>query len=277
MNAEAKSHDTPHTSEDCLTYFQDVRKSRLTEGSLYDKAKQIKRLSEKLSFRTEEDFYQSISNGSFKSVAEFENLLLRPKSALFSGTGMFRTLSEVILPDLITRNSTEKTINFWVPGCGNGREAYSIALFLNAQRGKLPEWSFNVLATDTSLLAIEEAKTAHIPYEDIDEIVYSLYGAGLKKSSDNFIVKEDVRDIITFSHGNFYDFQPENKPFDAIFFRGHLRFWEPNQQQAIIENLDACLGENGYMVLGAEESLLGLIGHYRQAHNVPGFYKKSQV
>lgn len=259
----------------CIKYFHDIRKARLSNRSLQEKTKQIKKLSEKLSFSGEKDLYQAVANGSLKATVELENLMLRPKSDLFSGTGMFRTLSEVILPDLISRNANDKLIKFWVPGCGAGREVYSLALFLHAQKEKLTDWSLSVTGSDTSTIGLDEAKRARIPYEDIDQVVNELYGAGLKHQDDEFLIINKVRHITNFVHGNFTDDAIENAPFDAIFFRGHLEFWQPSQQQQIIENLDKNLKPGGYLVLSSKESLLGLIGNYRPANSVPGFYRKT--
>ena len=113
-----------------------------------------------------------------------------------------------------------------------------------------------------------------VPYEDIDSVILKLYGEGLKKVDDDYIVKEDVRRLVTFQHGNFYDGVPDAGPFDVMVFRQHLQFWEPYQQEVIIENLSQALKPAGNLILANDESLLGLSSDFVPVYNVPGFYRK---
>lgn len=273
-NNNLDNEDSLNHELECLSYFRNIRQARLSSDALAEKARALKKLADKLSLKSKGALFSAVSKGNLQPIVECEQILLRPHATLFSGTGMFRTLSESVLPDLINRNKKDETIRFWIPGCGNGKEAYSIGLFLNAQKQILKDWNLSVFATDSSNFALEEANTACIPYEDIDSVILKLYGEGLKKVDDDYIVKEDVRRLVTFQHGNFYDGVPDAGPFDVIVFRQHLQFWEPYQQEVIIENLSQALKPAGNLILANDESLLGLSSDFVPVYNVPGFYRK---
>ena len=262
---------------ECMTYFREIRNARLEPKTFVEKATQIKRLANKLNLHSNEELYDSILTGSLQSANELENVLLRPKDALFSGSGMFRHLSELILPDIITHNKDTKSISFWVPGCRSGLEAYSIALFLNAQKKALSDWDLKLLATDTSNIGLKKAQTATIPVDDIDPVINDLYGHGLKKVDDNYIIKEDVRKLVTFSNASFFSPPSDRALFDVIVFRNHLKFWIPEHQETIINVFASCLKPGGYLVLGNSEALMGLTKDFRPIHGVSGFYQFIKV
>ncbi len=258
--------------KNCAEFLSKTYQSRIQPTDIALKARQISKIAKNLSYDSDEAFFKSIQKGTLKPLAAFENLLMRPHLSFFEGAGMFRALSEVLFPELLNKSRDDRALNFWVPGCEGGKEAYSLALFLNSYQETFSNWHFHISATDTYSIALANAEKGEFTSEEIEDVVFQLYCAGLKKTNDEFFMKSTVRNIISFSQGNFYDFQPTEAPFDCIVFRNHLKFWQPNFQEKIIKNIERSLKTGGYLILGSQEPLIGISDSFKPALNTSGFY-----
>lgn len=266
--------NTPTPMAECATFFSTKRHARLTEECISQSLHKIKKIAQRLGLESENDVLRQTLKGNSKTIAAIESLLLRPHPQFFEGAGMYKAFENTLLPQLINQNSARKKISIWVPGCAEGHEAYSIALLLNAHRDELQGWDISVLATDTDSTLLDQAETATFDKDEIDEVIYDLYGEGLKKNGDEYIVRSAVRDLITFQRDNFYDSESPKKNYDAIIFRDQLKNWHPDFQEKIIKNLESRLQPHAYLVLSYGESLMGLSGKFKLFSNTQGLYQK---
>lgn len=261
-------------AEECVTFFNTQRQARLTKEDISNNLHQLKNIITQLNFEDEDELFIQAYKGNTKSIASIESLLLRPHPGFFEGPGMYKTFENTLLPQLINQNSGQKKISLWIPGCTEGREAYSIALLLHAHTEKLKDWDISINATDIDNNALKKAETASFDIDDIDDVIFELYGHGLKKNGHEYMIQSSVRELITFQHNNFYDSLPPTDPYDVILFRNHLQYWQPDLQEKIIHNLENSLQLHGYLILSYNESLLGLSNKFKPVNNTQGFYQK---
>ena len=258
----------------CVAFFNTQRQARLTEDTLNKNFYRLKKIANQLNLENERELFAQIHKGNTKSISALESLLLRPHPKFFDGPGMYKVFEEILLPQLINQNSSRQKISIWVPGCTEGCEAYSVALLLHAHAKELEGWDISVHATDTDNNALKQAEKASFDVEDIDEVIFDLYGQGLKKNGDEYLVRSAVRDLISFQYNNFYDSTPPSELYDVILFRDHLKHWQPELQEKIIKNIEKSIQPHGHLVLSYGESLLGLSGSFKPALKTQGFYQK---
>lgn len=261
-------------AEECAAFFNKERQARLSTEMICDNLNQLKKVALNLGLGSEDDLIQQALKGNSKSIAAIESLLLRAHPSFFEGAGMYKALENTLLPQLINQNSSRKKIAIWVPGCTEGHEAYSIALLLNAHREELVGWDLRIHATDTHNTSLQQAETAAFDVDDIDNVILELYGQGLKKNGDEYIIRSEVRELITFQHNNFYDSESPKEAYDLIVFRNQLKYWMPNLQEKIIKNFEKSLQPHGYLILAYGESLLSLTDQFKIFANTQGFYQK---
>tara|TARA_R110002095_G_scaffold178043_3_gene155357 strand:+ start:2572 stop:3414 length:843 start_codon:yes stop_codon:yes gene_type:complete len=261
-------------AQECAAFFNKERQARLSQEMVFESFHRLKKVALELGLEGENDLIQHALKGNMKSIAAIESLLLRAHPSFFEGAGMYKAFENTLLPQLINQNSSQKKISIWVPGCAEGCEAYSLALLLNAHRTELAEWKLHIHATDTNNLSLQQAETAAFDTDLIDDIIFGLYGQGLKKNGDEYMIRSEVRELITFQYNNFYDSELPKEAYDVIVFRNQLKYWTPDLQEKIIKNFEKSLQPHGYLILGYGESLLSLSSHFKIFANTQGFYQK---
>lgn len=261
-------------AEECVAFFNKERQARLSPEMIAENLNRLKKMALKLGLEGENQLMQQALKGNTKSIAAIESLLLRSQPTFFGGAGMYKAFESTLLPQLINQNSSRGKISIWVPGCGEGCEAYSLALLLNAHRKELEGWDLHVHATDTSNASLEQAETAAFDADQIDDVIFGLYGQGLKRNGDEYIIRSDVRELISFQNTNFYDSELTQEAYDVVVFRNQLGYWKPDLQEKIIKNFENSLQPHGYLILGYGDSLLSLSSQFKVFANTQGFYQK---
>jgi len=261
-------------AEECVDFFHKERHARLSLEMIIENLNGLKKIALKLGLESGDQLLQQAVKGNTKSIAAIESLLLRPQSTFLGSVGMCKAFENTLLPQLINQNSSRKKISVWVPGCGEGYEAYSLALLLNVHRKELRGWKLHVHATDTSNSTLEQAETAVFDADQIDEVTFGLYGQGLKRNGDDYSVRSEVRELITFQNTNFYDSEPPQEAYDVVVFRNQLSYRMPDLQEKIIKNFEKSLRPHGYLILGFGDALLSLSSQFKVFANTQGFYQK---
>lgn len=90
-------------------------------------------------------------------------------SRFFRNAPVFDALRSTVLPEL-ARKCPGAPLRVWSAGCGNGEEAYTMAIILSelAEAGCIQD--FTILATDIDPMALNVARTGIYPSEVLEEV-----------------------------------------------------------------------------------------------------------
>ncbi|HEX9189478.1 MAG TPA: protein-glutamate O-methyltransferase CheR, partial [Vicinamibacteria bacterium] len=151
-----------------------------------------------------------------------------------------------------------RRVRVWSAACSTGEEPYSIAMTLLAG---LPGWSVEVVATDLSTKVLARAQAALWPVERAKQIprtyleAYMLKGfgsqAGLMKAG------EALRGVVRFGRVNLAGEPWPEGPFDLVFCRNVLIYFDRTNKTRVVERLLDRLAPEGFLFLGHAESLTG--------------------
>jgi chemotaxis protein methyltransferase CheR len=153
-----------------------------------------------------------------------------------------------------------RRIRVWSAACSTGEEPYTIAMMLLSA---FPAgWELEVLASDLSTKVLDRAaagvwpleKSKEIPEEHLKAFMLRGYGAqeGLMKAGP------EIRGIVRFARVNLVgDDWPAGPPFDLVFCRNVLIYFERQAKITVVERLVDRLAPQGYLFLGHAESLGG--------------------
>ena len=83
---------------------------------------------------------------------------------------------------------------------------------------------------------------------------------------------EDLKRLVTVKPLNLLEHWPMSGPFDAIFCRNVLIYFDRRGRTQVIENFGRMLRPGGYLFLGHSESLYGVSNLFRQAG--PTIYRR---
>ena len=182
---------------------------------------------------------------------EFVNSLTTNLTSFFRESYHFPLLADHL------RKCRGKHIRLWCSAASSGEEAYSMAITAIQALGPNP--SFEIVATDIDTKVLSEAQAGIYPYERIkslaqDKLAFFLKGGG--RNGGKVKVRPEVRNLITFKQFNLltahWDMQG---PFDAIFCRNVLIYFDRPTQRRIVEKFMPLLAPNGLLFLGHSETL----------------------
>ncbi len=170
----------------------------------------------------------------------------------------FETFRNVMLPKL-TADRAGRTIRIWCAACSTGQEPYSLAIILDELAEKLAGWQVEILATDLAEAALVKARQG--VYSQF-EVQRGLTTAQLlryfNQIGDMWQLNEAIRSRVTFKSFNLLDdFGPLGR-FDIIFCRNVLLYFDVPRKIDVLARLSRMLEKDGYLVLGASETVMGL-------------------
>jgi len=189
------------------------------------------------------------------------NTITVDQTAFFRHPKQFELLVNVVLPHLATRNNTTKKLRIWSAGCATGQEAYSIAMVVSEMFDHT--WDIRILASDVDTDALKIAYSGIYPKECIQKVpmeyLNKYFTKGMGKNSGFFLVREDLRKKLLFRRLNFVDFGfPFRNPVDIIFCRNVMIYFDIEVKKRLIDNFFHILEQDGFLCLGASESLVGV-------------------
>lgn len=189
----------------------------------------------------------------------------------------FKLLQSQILPELAKKNTP---IKIWSAASSSGQEPYSIAMSVLEYQKKNPgalSRGVQIIGTDISTTMLE-----HCKYGQYDSLALSR-GLSAERKRQFFEpgengmskVKDNVKKLVSFRHLNLLNSYSLMGRFDVVFCRNVLIYFAPEIKAKIISQFHGVLNDQGYLFLGASESLSGLSQKYKMLRCNPGIiYQK---
>jgi chemotaxis protein methyltransferase CheR len=140
-------------------------------------------------------------------------------------------------------------------------------------------WDLSILATDISNRALEAGRAAVFPLERSADVPQKLLKRHmLRGTGDNarrMRAGPELRALVTFRRLNFRgDPYPEG-PFDLIFCRNVLMYFDAPTRASIAEKLLDRLDPSGFLLMGHAESLNGVTTRGRPVF--PTIYARAEA
>lgn len=182
-------------------------------------------------------------------------------TAFFREPQHFQFLADVVLPPLVHRRSGVPILG-WSSACSTGEEPYTIAMTLCQSLGDQAPRQVRLLASDLSTRAIARAATGLYRADRMAQmprhLVLKYFQKGPEVPPGLLQVTAPVRRMIEFRRLNLLKPAPPGPPFDFIFCRNALIYFDRAAQQRALDGLAARLAPGGYLFTSHSESLNGL-------------------
>lgn len=192
-----------------------------------------------------------------RELQEIFELLSTRETYFFRESYQLDAFREVLLPQLQKRRPRGNQLSVWSAGCASGEEPYSIAVEI-IESGLFDGWNVRVVGSDLSVQALQAAvQGIYGPssFRQTDPVRHSRY---FRPLTGRWQINESVRRMCTFVRQNLVedDFSAVGGPFDAIFCRNVIIYFDRAGRNRLIERLSDKLAPGGYLFLGHAESLL---------------------
>lgn len=203
------------------------------------------------------------------------DLVSTNETGFFREPRQFRLLEEEILPAWRAAGDEgrrQRRVRAWSAACASGEEPFSLAMVLLAH---LPGWRVEVLATDLSTRALEQARASIWPLarsEKIPQAYLERFMLRGKASQEGKMkAGPELRSVVRFARLNLH--RASDSPagrFDLVLCRNVLIYFDAAARAGVIGRLLDHLAPGGYLFLGHAENLSGLTTRMRGV--IPSVY-----
>jgi chemotaxis protein methyltransferase CheR len=207
-----------------------------------------------------EELIAKVRSGSENGLGAIVLDALLPKEThFFRDNHPFELLRNQIFRALEASRYRECRLTIWCAGCASGQEVYSVAMVLARYFSQLLNWEIQLFGTDISSEALDKAATGQFDEIEVHRGVQPLIiREYFRKDGPRYAIKEDISKLVQFSHMNLIEEWPALPQADIVFMRNVLRYLNSEARRKILTNLKSVLKPDGYLFLGAQESLVGI-------------------
>ena len=219
-----------------------------------------------LKLETFSDYIALLERGEPAELEEFTNAVTTNLTSFFREPHHFEFLGQEVLPAVVKRNNGLRRLRLWCCAASTGEEPYSIAMVLREAGPLLTGWDTKLLATDLDSQVLAHGKTGVYTRDRFGTVSARRIGQYFQEvtagSERRLSANETLRSLITFKQLNLMNEWPMKGPFDAIFCRNVIIYFDKETQRALFERMAALQRPGDYLFLGHSESLYRVSERY---------------
>ena len=184
--------------------------------------------------------------------------LLNNETYFFRDRAPFDLLARYALPELHVRRQKNRRIRIWSAGCSTGQEVYSLSMLFADEPEKWIGWTIDILGTDVSNACIDRARSGSYTQFEVQR------GLGInqmikwfEECPDGWRAIESLRKPVRYQVHNLLEPAPHPGGFDIVLCRNVLLYLSPDKKALAFERLAGAMAEDGWLMLGAGETVIG--------------------
>jgi chemotaxis protein methyltransferase CheR len=200
--------------------------------------------------------------------------LLNNETYFFRDRAPFDLLQRYALPELATRRHKSKRLRIWSAGCSTGQEVYSLAMLFAEQPEKWQGWTVDILGSDVSTCCVDRAREGvYSQFEVQRGLAIGQMIKWFEECGDGWRAVEPLRKHVRFQVHNLLEPPPHPGGFDIVLCRNVLLYLSPDKKAVAFERLVASMAEDGWLMLGAGETVIGQTSKLGADINARGLYR----
>lgn len=201
------------------------------------------------------------SQGGEGELVQLINAVTTNMTYFFREPHHFEHLRDHALPEILAQHGREKRLRLWSAGCSSGEEPYSIAMTIAGQMSQLRGWDVRILATDLDSDMVATGRIGCYPAEATESIPSKILAVSVERmnlpSGPLLQMRDTLRRLVSFKQLNLLEDWPMQGPFDAIFCRNVMIYFDNPTKANLIERFKQHIKPGGWLYIGHSESLTG--------------------
>jgi chemotaxis protein methyltransferase CheR len=203
----------------------------------------------------------------------FIDVLTTNLTSFFREKEHFDFIASEILP-----RQKNRSLTIWSAGCSTGEEPYSISMFLLETLPDPGAWDIRILATDISTRVLAHAQEGVFPKESVSSLSPAQRQRHFQECGGvppTWRISPATAAPIRFARLNLMGEWPMRGPFDLIFCRNVMIYFDKAVQERLVLRYWDLLRPGGHLLVGHSESLSGLRTPYRYVR--PAVYQRGSA
>lgn len=197
------------------------------------------------------------------------------ETSFFRDSKPFDQFRDVIVPHLLKARGMQKRARIWCAAASTGQEPYSLAMVIKENAAKLPGWNFEIIATDIDTAVLETAKKGEYSQFEVQRgLPIQMLMKYFEQKGDRWHIKNEIKSMVQYKHFNLLSPMAALGKFDIIFCRNVLIYFDRDTKAGVLNNMAGLLPDDGFMVLGGAETVLGITDSFKPLDNTRGIYIK---
>lgn len=186
------------------------------------------------------------------------------ETSFFRDPKVFRAIAEKIVPAFHQKNPAVP-MRIWSAACSFGQEPYTLAMICHQYQEKNPTFSWEIVCTDCSERALDRARKGTFSQLEIQRgLPAALLVKYFTKGADDYwTVKPVLQQNTRYFKQNLLDPMESLGRFDLVLCRNVLIYQRVESKAKVVERIRTMLSKDGCLILGAGESLLGIVETYQ--------------
>jgi chemotaxis protein methyltransferase CheR len=212
------------------------------------------------------EYLELLERGVATELEEFINAITTNLTSFFREPHHFAYLATHVLPQIVARDAGARRARIWCCAASTGEEPYSIGMVLREAAPLLHGFDVKVLATDLDSAVLATAANGIYNAERLTSVSSTRASRFFRKGSGTqagkFRVQAELQNLITFKQLNLMHEWPVRGPFDAIFCRNVIIYFDKDTQRALFARMAALQRPGDILFLGHSESLYRVSDQY---------------
>ncbi len=206
-------------------------------------------------------------------VSEVVDAMTTNETLFFRDKVPFEHLHDAILPSLAAARAREKRIRIWCAAAATGQEPYSIAMTVKEMGAALAGYRVEIVATDLVGDVLERAKAGTYSQFEVQRgLPIQMLVKYFTQAGDSWRIAPELRAMVQFRTLNLLnDFSPLGR-FDLVFCRNVLIYFDQACKVGVLERIARQVADDGFLVLGAAETVVGLTEAFKPTPEHRGLY-----
>jgi chemotaxis protein methyltransferase CheR len=222
------------------------------------------------------DLVQKMKSGSSTIIAQVVEAMTTNETFFFRDKIPFEHFRDSIMPELLKARTARKSIRIWCAAGSTGQEPYSLAMSLKEMGAAVAGWRIEIIATDLSQEVLEKSRSGiYSQFEVQRGLPIQLLVKYFKQNGELWQISPDIRAMVQHRQLNLLHDFSQLGTFDVVFCRNVLIYFDQDTKINIFGRLARAMEGDGFLVLGAAETVVGLTDVFKPFPDKRGLYRPS--
>jgi chemotaxis protein methyltransferase CheR len=233
-------------------------------------------LSRKCGIAGISELVQKMKGGAATIVSQVVEAMTTNETFFFRDKVPFDHFRNSIMPEVLKTRAARKSVRIWCAAGSTGQEPYSLAMCLKEMSAALAGWRVEIIATDLSQEVLEKSKSGMYSQFEVQRgLPIQLLVKYFKQNGEFWQINADIRAMVQHRQLNLLHDFSQLGVFDVIFCRNVLIYFDQDTKINIFGRLARTMEADGFLVLGAAETVVGLTDVFKPFPDKRGLYRPS--
>jgi chemotaxis protein methyltransferase CheR len=224
------------------------------------------------------DLVQRLKSGAEALTVDVVEAMTTNETFFFRDKTPFEHLRDTVIPALVQARAARRTLRIWCAAGSTGQEPYSIAMCLKEYGAALTGWRTEIIATDLSNEVLEKSRAGlYSQFEVQRGLPIQLLIKYFKQVGELWQINADIRAMVQHRQLNLLQDFSHLGTFDVVFCRNVLIYFDQETKVGIFMRLAKRMEADGFLALGAAETVVGLTDTFNPHPDKRGLYRPNRI